>query len=149
MDRLGEVVPERPEIRDVDVCPSKHGIQRSAVGKQKTFLPLDPDEVQVPVLGRSLSVSLRSPSRSNIFLVQRTTIPRSYQGLTSSSCPNFYSWSRPPSRSRRCICSGSTAAVVSVAAAVPTRSKARLSRLTGVPQMCSRKAPTFRLCDQR
>jgi hypothetical protein len=28
----------------------KHGEERAVVGEQKTLLPLDPDEVQVPVL---------------------------------------------------------------------------------------------------
>jgi hypothetical protein len=61
------------------------------VGEQKTFLPLDPQTrfryQSSSDGGSSPSVVERTPRRSSIFLVQRTTTRRTYQpGRTCSCC---------------------------------------------------------------
>ena len=49
LDRLDDVVAQRTQIRHTDASP-EHGEQRAGVGEQETFLPLDPAEVQIPVV---------------------------------------------------------------------------------------------------
>src|SRR6266511_6160825 len=49
LDRLDEVVAEWAEIRNVDTY-SEDREEGARVGEQQTSLPLDPDDVQVPVV---------------------------------------------------------------------------------------------------
>src|SRR6266540_2818186 len=49
LDRVDEVVAERAEIRDMNASPENRE-QGAGVGEEEALLPLDPYEVQVPVV---------------------------------------------------------------------------------------------------
>jgi DNA-binding transcriptional ArsR family regulator len=49
LERVDEVVAERTKIRDMNASPENRE-QGASVGEEEAFLPLDPYEVQVPVV---------------------------------------------------------------------------------------------------
>lgn len=76
LDGRDEIRAGRPEICAPDARP-KDREQCAGMGEQETLATIDPQQVQVPLVvlgGNSPSATDRPPSRSSIFLVQRTTI---------------------------------------------------------------------------
>jgi len=49
LDGRDEVVADRAEIRAMNACP-EDGEQRAGVCEQETLLPVDPEQVQIPVV---------------------------------------------------------------------------------------------------
>src|SRR6266487_2885554 len=109
-DGRDEVVADRADVRAMNAYP-EDGEQRAGMREQETLLPIDPEQVQVPVVvgrrefaerDRAAAEQIEHPLRAAHD--HPANLPASTGEFHAAAS---YSWTSPPRRSRRCTLSGS------------------------------------------